>query len=106
MILRPNGRVSEEKRCGPAQSSPVANIWMKKVSAPLTRKNLVGNHSRIAERLLYERMIVREPGPQIMETVTEKVAKATIPFLKAWNLSFSMMYDGHLTRVAVLSYDT
>ena len=40
-----------------------------------------------------------------METVTEKVAKATIPFLKAWNLSFSMMYDGHL-RVAVLSYHT
>lgn len=54
--MRPNGRVSEEKRCGLAQSSPVANIWMKKVSAPLTRKNLVGNHSRIAERLLYERM--------------------------------------------------
>ena len=41
-----------------------------------------------------------------METVTEKVAKATIPFLKAWNLSFSMMYEGHLIRVAVLSYHT
>ena len=48
----------------------------------------------------------REPGPQNMETITEKVAKATIPFLKAWNLSFVMMYDGHLTRVAVLSYHT
>ena len=55
------------------------------------------------ETLLY---IDREPGPQNMETVTEKVAKATIPFLKAWNLRFSMMYDGHLTRVAVLSYHT
>ena len=48
-------------------------------------------------------VLVREPEGLV---VTEKVAKATIPFLKAWNLSFSMMYDGHLTRVAVLSYDT
>ena len=52
------------------------------------------------------RVIVRELGPQNMETVTEKVAKATIPFLKAWNLSFPMVYDGHLTRVAVVSYYT
>ena len=68
----------------------------------------IAQQSHVAQQ--YDRVLLRyidhEPGPQNMETVTEKVAKATIPFLKAWNLSFSMMYDGHLTRVAVLSYHT
>lgn len=44
--------------------------------------------------------VVHEPKGLVN---TEKVAKATIPFLKAGNLSVSVLYDMHLTRVAVLS---
>ena len=69
MTLRRDGRVSEKKRCGLAQSVPDAIIRTQKLNPPVTNKTLVCRQLRIAALWAHNALGYNERDPPLDESL-------------------------------------